>query len=473
MQWLISNAEPDALNAPILSEELLQAGIVREILEQLPWYKKTRGMEVMLAGHLIGIIRSGFERSFVVSEMESLDIPPPTASRFLELLEARGSCHFGEPRHFYNPAWSVAPYTKGVAVQSQYGRRRIVISNLLAECLQLLRGTMLREKYQAALEQQLGKPELAEQACETLARLGLLMSCDSTQTPLADFGVRRWSLDLEKRGELLCEAAWEERLNFLEESFQGFFFQSRNHFFITPITLCGDLDLVRHPDVAEYFLNLSFKLQRFTERIPVNLRVSQASTAYKRWQELRFESPEIFNWTLTLDLRRDSGEVIPELLAVIDREEFSHILDVTLLLGNEWPADLALLNQRVQLKLYSTGCLQTPAIDKMPARLLHITEAYFTPHQQREGCGAGLSLYIDGQGDVYSCSLESGARLGHITKGANAIEQTRRTLRRGRTGACSFGVNADKMRGSGLTNMLRQAQPSSEISGGSLGFSCP
>src|SRR5260370_39986643 len=107
MQWLISNAEPDALNAPILSEELLQAGIVREILEQLPWYKKTRGMEVMLAGHLIGIIRSGFERSFVVSEMESLDMPPPTASRFLELLEARGRCHFREPRHFYNPAWSV------------------------------------------------------------------------------------------------------------------------------------------------------------------------------------------------------------------------------------------------------------------------------------------------------------------------------------------------------------------------------
>lgn len=311
MNWLISTSEPDAVHAPILSEELLRAGIMRKILEELPWYKKTRHMEVMLAGHLTGVIRSGFERSFVLSEMESLDIPQPTALQFCCLLEERGACRFGEPRYFYNPMWSVAPHAKGVTVQSQYGRKRVVISNLLAECLHLLRGTMVREEYQELLEQHLGKREYAEQACAGLARLGLLMSYDSTQTPVDDYGVRRWSIELEKRGELLTDAAWEERLNFLEESFQGSFFQSQGLFFSPPVRLCGDLDLITRSGVVEYFGNLSFKLQRFAQAIPVNLKVARPSAAYERWQRLRFQSPLLFDWTLTLDSPRGPRRTCP------------------------------------------------------------------------------------------------------------------------------------------------------------------
>jgi hypothetical protein len=51
---LLSISEPLAVNAPILSDELHRSGIMRKILEQLPWYKKTRHIEVMLAGHLAG-----------------------------------------------------------------------------------------------------------------------------------------------------------------------------------------------------------------------------------------------------------------------------------------------------------------------------------------------------------------------------------------------------------------------------------
>jgi hypothetical protein len=36
MQWLISDSEPLALYAPVLRDELLHRGIVREILNLLP-----------------------------------------------------------------------------------------------------------------------------------------------------------------------------------------------------------------------------------------------------------------------------------------------------------------------------------------------------------------------------------------------------------------------------------------------------
>jgi hypothetical protein len=444
MQWLISNAEPEAVNALILDDELLQDGIMREIMDHLPWYKRTRDMDVILAGHLIHIIRSGFERSFVLRQMESLDIPTEVGERFLQVLEVRDRCRFGEPRYFYAPVQIVSPTGKGVAVQSSYGKRTI-ISELLAKCLQLLPCPVPREKYQEVLTEYLGTKHYAEQACQTLARQGLLMSCDSTQTPVRDYGVLRWNLELESRGDLLSEAAWEERLNFLEESFQSYHFHSRRHYFTTPIGLCGNLDTVTAAADAAYFLDLSFKLQKFAQRIPISLTAANLS-AYHSYQELRVQSPTLFDWALTLDVRQTGDTLIEELLALVKRREFSHAIEVRLLLGRKWPTSLGLLNKYVRLKLYSTGDLELPPLETMPAALRYVVEQYLRPRCQREGCGAGQSLYIDGQGNVSSCSLEGGMPLGHIADGQQAIEQNRRSLRYSRTGACGFGVNPNSAR---------------------------
>lgn len=441
MQWLISNLEPEAVNAPILTEELLQAGIMREIMDHLPWYKKTRHLEVILAGHLIHIIRSGFERSFVLREMESLDIPQDVAERFLHALETKSCYRFGEPRYFYAPVQFISSFTKVTAVQSCYGRK-VVISDTLAECLRLVRGSMLRENYKDALMEYLGKNEYAEQACQTLAHQGLLMSCDSTQTPASDYGALRWNLELTHQGELLSDDAWEERLNFLEETFQGHYFHSQNYFFYPPIRLCGDLDTVVRAGHTGYFWDLSFKLKRFAKQVPINLRAAHFSV-YERLQELRLQSPTLFDWGLTLDLRQHSNELIQDLLAHLKNGNFSYVVEVRLLLGHEWPASLGELNQHVRLKLSSTGDVQIPPMEEMPATLRRVVEQYLKPHCQREGCGAGLSLYIDGQGDIYSCSLEGGAPLGHISDGGGTVEQRRRSLRHSRTGACRFGVNPD------------------------------
>jgi hypothetical protein len=451
MQWLISNAEPEAVNALILDDELLQDGIMREIMDHLPWYKRTRHMDAILAGHLIHIIRSGFERSFVLRQMESLDIPMEVAERFLQILEVRGRCRFGEPRYFYAPVQFVSPLGKGVAVQSSYGKRTI-ISEPLAECLQLLPRPMPREKYQEVLTEYLGRKQHAEQACQTLARQGLLLSCDSTQTPVRDYGVLRWTLELESHGDLLSQAAWEERLNFLEESFQSSYFHSRNHYVTTPIGLCGNLDTITAVGDAAYFVDLSFKLQRFAQQIPISLRAANLS-AYYSYQELRVQSPTLFEWGLTLDVRHTGDALIEELLGFVKRREFSHVIEVRLLLGREWPASLGLLNEYVRLKLYSTGDLELPPLETMPAALRYVVEQYLRPRCQREGCGAGLSLYIDGQGYVSSCSLEGGIPLGHIADGQRAIEHNRRSLRYSRTAACRFGVNPDSGRESDLNRV--------------------
>jgi hypothetical protein len=440
MQWLISNLEPEVVNAPILTEELLQAGLMREILDHLPWYKKTRNMDVILAGYLIHIIRSGFERSFVLREMESLDIPHDVAERFLHVLETKGCCVFGEPRYFHAPVQFVSSFTKGTAVQNCYGRK-VLISDTLAECLRLVRRTMPRKDYQEVLTKYLGKEEYAEQACQTLAHQGLLMSCDSTQTSVNDYGTQRWNLELTHHGKLLSDDEWEERLNFLEEIFQNSYFQSRSYFFCKPIRLCGDLDEVVRAGSAGYFWDLSFKLKRFAKEIPINLKAVHF-TAYDRLQELRLQSPTLFDWGLTLDVRR-SDELIQDLLVHLKKEQFSYVIEVRLLLGAEWPANLGLLNEHVRLKLSATGDLQIPSRKEMPATLRHVVEQYLTPHCQSQGCGPGLSLYIRGEGDIYSCSLEGGVPLGHISDGAETIEQRRRSLRRSRTGACRFGVNPD------------------------------
>lgn len=441
MQWLISNLEPETVNAPILTEELLQAGVMREVMDHLPWYKKTRQMDVILAGHLIHIIRSGFERSFVLREMIGLDIPQDVAERFLHVLEAKGCFRIGEPRYFYAPVQTLCSLTKGTVIQSCYGKK-VVVSDTLAECLRFLRGAMLREDYQEALTEYLGKKEYAEQACQTLGHQGLLMSCDSTEASTSDYGALRWNLELTHQGEWLSEDAWEERLNFLEETFQGSYFQSRNYFFCTPIRLCGDLETILRADNAEYLWDLSFKLQRFAKQIPINLRAAHFS-AYNRLQELRLQSPTLFGWGLTLDLRQHSDELIQDLLVQLKKEQFSHVVEVRLLLDHEWPANLELLNQYVRLELSSTGRLQIPPLEGMSPTLRHVIEQFSKPHCQREGCGAGLSLYIDSHGDIYSCSLEGGVPLGHIKDDARLIEQRRRSLRRSRTGACRFGVNPD------------------------------
>ena len=428
MRWLISNLEPETVNAPILTEELLQAGIIREVMDHLPPYKKTHKMDAILAAHLIHIVRSGYERSFVLREMIRLDIPQDAGERFLQVLEAKGSFRFGEPRYFYAPVQFVSSFGKGIVVQD-CKQRKVAVSDTLAECLRLLRGAMPRKDYQEALTEYLGKKEYAEQACQTLAHQGLLMSCDSTEPATGDYGAQRWNLVLTRHGVWLSEDAWEERVNFLDETFQGSFFQSRNYFFCPPIRLCGDFEtIVRDATSARYLWNISFKIQRFGKQAPINLTAAHSS-AYRGLQQLRLQSPTLFDWGLTFDLRQHGDELIRGLLLELKQGEFSHTVKVRLLLGNKWPADLEVLNRHVRLKLLSTGDLQIPSLEQMSPPLRRVVEQLSQPHCQRAGCGDGLSPYIDGQGDIYSCSLEGGIRMGHIADGARVIEQRRRSLK--------------------------------------------
>lgn len=450
MQWLISNLEPETVNALVLTEELLQAGVMSEILDHLPWFKKTRQMDVILAGYLIHIIRSGYEREFVLRGMEGLDIPREVAERFLHVLEERGCCRFGEPRNFYSSVQFVCADSRRVTVQSCSGKK-VVISNTLAECLRLLRGGMPREKYQDVLTEYLGKKEYTEQACQTLAHQGLLMSCDSTQTSVSDYGAQRWNLELTHEGELLSNEAWEERLNFLVETFQSSYFQSRDYFFCQPVRLCGDLETILRAGNGGYFWDLSFKLQRFARQVAINLRAAHA-LAYTDLQELRLQSPTFFDWGLTLDLRQHGDKLIQDLLVQLGEGQFSHVIEVTVLLGHEWPAGLELLSKYVRLKLSSTGGLQIPELEGMSPVLRRVVEQSLKPDCRREGCGAGLSLYIDGGGDVYSCSLPGGVALGHIKDSPATIEQRRKSLRRDRIGACHFGANPDSRASSSGTH---------------------
>lgn len=427
MQWLISTNEPEAVNAPILRHELLQAGIMREIVDHLPWYKKTRNMDLMLAKHLIHTIRSGFERSFVLREMERLDISADVAERFLNVLQEKGCCRFGEPRYFYSAVQFRGSFGKGVAVKGCYGKP-VIISDALAECLRLLRGLILREQCEEMLAGFLGRKAYVEQAIQTLAGKGLLMSCDSAKTTVSDYGVLRWGVELQHDGQLLSHAAWEERLHFLEDSFQSNYFQSRNCFFEPPIELQGDLDTIARWGNAEYFWKVSFKLQSFDQPIPINLQAACLS-AYEQWQELRLQSPTIFEWGLTLDLRRDRRGLIDELIAHLERRHYSYVIDVTLLLGDELPARLDHLCEFVRLKLHSTGKVQIPDLNAMSPALRHLVEQQLTAAREHEQNKLGHSLNINGCGDIHTGLLQNGICLGHISDGTNTIEQRRKSFR--------------------------------------------
>ncbi len=440
MEWLISNEEPDALYAPVLGERQLSSGAVKELVDLLPWYKRTPNMEVILAWSLATVLRSGFERSYLLRQMESLDIPREIAESFLTSLVDRGAGRFDTPRYFYNSVLQATPYKDGLIVRSQYGKSRLFVSETLFKCLQLLNGAMPRERYRQALRDLLGSEEVAEEACRSLAQQGLLLACNSPQTPVADYGPLRWNLEVVHDGELLDARALDKRLAFIEASFKMFFFQSKNLFLSPPVQLCGDFGVIARKASPAYFWDLSFKLQSFTKPIPVNLRLS-APIAREGWQELRLYSPAIFTWNFTADLRQKETELAEELLRLARNPSVPRHVEVTLLLDEEMPEELMVLAEVMRLKLYHAGCPASMIGPEGHGAVRHATLRSLTPFLRREGCGATLSPYIDGRGDVYTCPLEGAPCLGNIDSGAAATEELRRGLCRKYSGACRFGVN--------------------------------
>jgi hypothetical protein len=440
MLWLISNYEPDCLYAVILTDEHLRSGVVKDLVKLLPWYKRTAQMESILARHLVSIIRSGFERSYLIKQLGSLDIPAEAAGDFLRTFEERGACHFGEPRYLYSQVVNTAKYTKGVVVQGRYLESKVVISETLSQCLQLLKGGMLKEKYLQALEEYLGSYEYAEKACRTLAQLGLVLSSDSSQPTTIDYGPQRWNLDIVSDGKLLDAEAWEQRLNFLQESFKAFYFQSRYLFSDAPLQLWGDFGIVALEDSNEYFWHLSFKLQKFYNQIPVNLILS-ASFPQIDWEQFRLRLPTLFKWNLTADLRLDGEQVVEELIQYVSNQGLSKDVVITLLVGRNLPSNIVLLSERANLKLYSSDCTETSIKLPFPINLSHANRQSLKPHHGRDGCGALLSLHIDGQGRVKSCPLEGGLHLGQLEDGARQIERKRQDLKIKYMGACHFGTN--------------------------------
>jgi hypothetical protein len=444
MQWLISNREPEGLYVPILDEQALRSGVVRELIKLLPWFKRTPHMEVMLGSSLATVLRSGFERTFIIKQMESLDIPADVSERFLHMLEEQDICHFGQARYFYHQVLQAAPYEKGVVVRSRYLKSNVLTSTTLYNCLQLLDGAMSREDYLKALEDYLGSSDYAEKACEALGRQGLLLCCNSLQTTVRDNGPLRWNLDLLKDGQLLDAADWDARLHFLEESFDAFFFQSRHHFPVVPLQLLGDFSSVVEKASPAYFWNLSFKLQSFSTQVPVNLTCSSPrQLRLAEWRELGLQSSQIFNWKLMLDLQHNTTEKVQELLELFNGQPSSGDMLISILLDREVPDELSLLAERVHLKFYFTDCLKiinkTATHQNLSSPAQHSLGAYL----RKEGCGPTLSPYIDGRGDVYTCSLEGGIHMGHLSDGAQTIERRRQEIRAKYSGACRFGLNPD------------------------------
>jgi hypothetical protein len=473
MQWLISDSEPLALYAPVLRNELLQRGLVREILHLLPWYKKTRHMELILAGHLISVFRSGFERSYILTQMEKLDIPREVAERFLKILEEKGAGRFGEAQYFYNPVMHSARLGSSVVVQSHYMKNRIAVSETLAGCLRLIGEVMPRETCLQTLEKHLGKREYAEIACHSLAQMGLLLGCNSTRTPTDDYGPLRWNIEITRKEELLDATAWKERLTFVEDGFQKWFFQSRDFFPSPPIKLCGDYDVITRKGNGDYFWELSFKLQRFSNRLPINLKVSRPLSD-GGWQEFRLRAPLLFNWSLTFDLRGNSESLVEEWAAFLEGGNFSRDVEVVILTERQLPARLIPFLERLNFKVYFSCRGRIINIPEKPDALRRAVEHACLPHLKREGCGAALSPYIDGEGDVYTCSLEGAAHLGNIRDGAPAIESQRQSLRRDYGGACDFGV-APNISGEGeMAGKLTQIQRAAVAGRGGLqAFYCP
>lgn len=472
MEWLISNREPEALYAPVLDDTALRAGAVRELVKLLPWYKKTPHMEVILASALSDIVRSGFERSFILKQMEGLDIAAEPAETFLRALVEQGHGHFGQPRHYYNQVVHSAPYEKGVVVKCQYTKGNVFTSATLFKCLELLDGLMPREAYVQALADYLKEPAYAEKALEGLARQGLLLSCDSARPAVGDYGPARWNLELVRDGELLGAGDWESRLNFLEDSFGESFFRSRNFFAVTPVQLRGDFRAVVKNASPAYFRDLSFKLQSFGKKVPVDLAV-QSPPALEGWQELHLESPQVFDWSLTLDLRRDGAQMVEDVIALVEGGRLPGVQLITVILGREPPTALSRLAGLARIRFY---CIDCPEVAAAAAQggLHSPLQRSLVPHLRREGCGATLSPYIDGRGDVYTCSMEGGVLLGNIASGAEHIEQRRRQLRAKQSGACRFGVNPGDGAGSDEVRRFVREHPEIGVRDVSeLIFNCP
>src|SRR5689334_9595958 len=230
MQWLISNEVPERLYVAILTEEKLRSGVVKELLNALPWYKKTPNMEALLAWALLPILRSGFERSFIIKQMGRLDISADAAEKLLRLLVDCGACHFGEPRLFHSALEYALPHDNGVIVYSRYSKSKLFISKVLYEALLLLDTSKTKDAYYHALEEQLGSKERAAKAFSSLAQQGLLLSCDSSEISGNGHGPLRISFEMNHDEGLLNDVEWDKRREFTEETFRSFYFQSRNLF---------------------------------------------------------------------------------------------------------------------------------------------------------------------------------------------------------------------------------------------------
>src|ERR1044072_808070 len=152
MDWLISGKEPDSLWVSVLDEEMLSSGAIKRLVELLPWYKKTPRMEVYLAAHLLPVLRSGLERSYILAQIEKLDIPREIAEQFLKDLTDCGSCSFGKPRFYYTPILQAIPYQNSMLVQNQYLNKHTVISQALYKCFEILGAKMERQEYESRLE---------------------------------------------------------------------------------------------------------------------------------------------------------------------------------------------------------------------------------------------------------------------------------------------------------------------------------
>lgn len=438
MEWLISNKEPDALWVSVLDEEALSSGVVKRLVGSLQWYKKTPKMEVNLAANLLPVLRSGLERSYILAQFERLDIERETAEQFLNDLVNRGACRFGTPRYYYAAGSQAVPYQNGMLVLNHYLNRRMFVSQADHPCLELLGPAMERQEYEGKLEAFVESREAARQVCESLAAQGLLLSADSARAPKADHGPLRWTIEITRDGEMLDGPEWEKRLNFLKESFDLFYFQSRRIFFNSPLRLSGDFNVITQVGGPKYFWSLSFKIQNIFESVPVDLRLS-APIAESGWQEFRNGAPVLFNWNFTTDLRHNRQQMARGLIEFAESHQLSFD-QITLLANGPLPAELAVIKDKARFRVYYENSVEMPRGNFMDFPL-QISRTPLLAYCRREGCAPTASPYIDGQGDVYTCSLEGGVHLGNIDSGARVIETRRRQVRTDQTGACRFGVN--------------------------------
>lgn len=430
-------------------------------------------MDVILASALAPILRSGFELSYVLVQMERLDVPTKVSEKFLQLLVSRGACHFGEPDYYHNPVLRATPHKDVVVIQSQYSKRPLFISSSTFSCLHLLDKTMPRETYEKKLGEHLRSRDLVDKVCQSLAQYGLLLSSSLSQPSPCDYGTLRWSFEITIDGELLDSGAWEKRLDFLQESFRGSFFQSRNFFGQSPICLRGDFKTIVQKASPAYFWDLSFKLQSFARLIPVVIRLS-LPVRDKGFDMLRIESPSLFRWDITVDLRGGDERTVEELIEFSSKQRFSQDQTITLLLNRQAPSRLAEISKSARLNLYYANLTEDLIRHEIPAPLHQATQRFLCHFLSREGCGAASSLYVDGRGDVYTCPLDGACCIGNIDSGAESIEQQRQRLRKQHAGACDFGVNAGDLGCRGVIDEFAQKNRDSIAEQWSFrDFACP